>query len=89
MKLKLFRKETWLKRSTWIITIIFLVAILGVIIPNFNTKASDDIKMEILEIQPANQFELNSTDNNIKITHMSMMQFIGSIDELNGKYDAI
>ncbi|MDY4078171.1 MAG: DUF5057 domain-containing protein [Clostridium sp.] len=89
MKLKLFRKETWLKKSTWIITVVFLVAILGVIIPIFNTKASDDIKMEILEIQPANQFELNSTDNNIKITHMSMMQFIGSIDELNGKYDAI
>lgn len=89
MKLKLFRKETWLKKSTWIITIVFLVAILGVIIPNFNTKASDDIKMEILEIQPANQFELNTDNNNIKITHMSMMQFIGSIDELNGKYDAI
>ena len=70
MKLKLFRKETWLKKSTWIITIVFLVAILGVIIPNFNTKASDDIKMEILEIQPANQFELNSTDNKIGRAHV-------------------
>ena len=63
MKLKLFRKETWLKKSTWIITGIFSVALLGIAIPTIS-KANNTTpgKLDVLEIQPGNKYVLSSND---------------------------
>lgn len=89
MKLKLFRKETWLKKSTWIITGIFSVALLGIAIPTIS-KANNTTpgKLDVLEIQPGNKYVLSSNDS-IDVTQMDMPTFIGKAEELSGKYDVI
>ena len=89
MKLKLFRKETWLKKSTWIITGIFSVALLGIAIPTIS-KANNTTpgKLDVLEIQPGNKYVLSNNDS-IDVTQMDMPTFISKAEELSGKYDVI
>lgn len=89
MKLKLFRKETWLKKSTWIITGVFSVALLGIAIPTIS-KANNTTpgKLDVLEIQPGNKYVLSSNDS-IDVTQMDMPTFISKVEELSGKYDVI
>lgn len=92
MKLKLFRKETWLKKSTWIVTGIFSVTVLGIAIPKFTTKADVNETIKVLEIQPGDKTELKSGKVNgidVEVTHMSMPEYISTVDEINGKYDAV
>ena len=89
MKLKLFRKETWLKKSTWIITGVFSVGLLGIAIPTIS-KANNTTpgKLDVLEIQPGNKYVLSSNDS-IDVTQMDMPTFISKAEELSGKYDVI
>lgn len=89
MKLKLFRKETWLKKSTWIITGVFSVTLLGIAIPTIS-KANNTTpgKLDVLEIQPGNKYVLSDNDS-IDVTQMDMPTFISKAEELSGKYDVI
>ena len=94
MKLKLFRKETWLKKSTWIVLSLFIVSIIGVIsIPKFSKAEGRVNTIRVLEIEPGNNFNLPNSQNvgstKVEVTKMNMPQYISMIDEINGKYDVV
>ena len=79
-------KKILFKKSTWVILALFLVT--AVAIPNLKPKADTDVKMNILEIEPGNQFILSSSDK-VNVTNMTMAQFNSMRDEIFGKYDAV
>ena len=92
-------KNIFIRKSTWILVAIFIVGIIT--IPSFISKAgsesrSQDYEKEIrvLEIEPGNKFlfeqkkyEVNG--QNVNVTQMSMPEFISTVDQLTGKYDAV
>lgn len=89
-----------------IIIILFSIAITAVV-----TAASDKMKLNtdirILEIEPADSFEITNKSGkittgiefvsetiddkkiSIEIEHITMMEFVGKTDKINGKYDVI
>ena len=79
-------KKILFKKSTWVILALFLVT--AVAIPNLKPKADTDVKMNILEIEPGNQFILNDSVEGVNVTKMTMAQFNSMRDEIFGKYDA-
>lgn len=79
-------KKILFKKSTWVILALFLVT--AVAIPNLRPKADTDVKMNILEIEPGNQFILNDSVEGVNVTKMTMAQFNSMRDEIFGKYDA-
>ncbi|NLK95218.1 MAG: DUF5057 domain-containing protein [Clostridiales bacterium] len=79
-------KNILLRKSIWIVLLVFVSSIFC--IPTFSSKADDNISLDILEINPGNKHSLDSTGN-IKVTHMTMAEYISMVDEINGKYDVV
>lgn len=70
------------------------------ILISVNEMTNPDLKpntyLNILEVQPGFNYELNKTDltealegYTVSLTQMSMSQFVGTIEEINGKYDIV
>lgn len=78
-------KKLLMNKSVLFIIIAFIISFIS--IPKEETKAGL-IKLEVLEIEPGNYFELSS-DDNINVTKLDMPTFISNVDELAGKYDVI
>lgn len=92
-------KNIFIRKSTWILVAIFIVGIIT--IPSFISKAgsgsrsvdyADEIR--VLEIEPGNKFLFTAgkqtvNGQDVDVTQMSMPEFISTVDQLTGKYDAV
>ena len=92
-------KNIFIRKSTWILVAIFIVGIIS--IPSFISKAGSESRSQkyadeirVLEIEPGNKFlfeqkKYEVNDQNVNVTQMSMPEFISTVDQLTGKYDAV
>ncbi|MCI5727665.1 MAG: DUF5057 domain-containing protein, partial [Clostridium sp.] len=92
-------KNIFIRKSTWILVAIFIVGIIT--IPSFISKAGSGSRsvdyaneIRVLEIEPGNKFLFTAgkqkvNGQNVNVTQMSMPEFISTVDQLTGKYDAV
>ena len=78
---------------------IFIVGIIT--IPSFISKAGSESRsvdyadeIRVLEIEPGNKFLFTAgkqtvDGKDVNVTQMSMPEFISTVDQLTGKYDAV
>lgn len=103
-KMKL-RKDIFLKKSTWLVLALFAITIFSIprfTAKAGNISATgipgDGEIFRVLEIAPGNQFVLADTSVNpvatsnglkVKVTQMSMAEYISMVDDIEGEYDAV
>ncbi|MDY3828539.1 MAG: DUF5057 domain-containing protein, partial [Clostridium sp.] len=92
-------KNIFIRKSTWILVAIFIVGIIT--IPSFISKAGSESRsvkyadeIRVLEIEPGDKFLFKAgkqtvNGQNVNVTQMSMPEFISTVDQLTGKYDAV
>ena len=92
-------KNIFIRKSTWILVAIFIVGIIT--IPSFISKAGSESRsvdyaneIRVLEIEPGNKFLFTAgkqtvDGKDVNVTQMSMPEFISTVDQLTGKYDAV
>lgn len=92
-------KNIFIRKSTWILVAIFIVGIIT--IPSFISKAGSESRsvdyaneIRVLEIEPGNKFLFKAgkqkvNDKDVNVTQMTMPEFISTVDQLTGKYDAV
>lgn len=92
-------KNIFIRKSTWILVAIFIVGIIT--IPSFISKAGSESRsvgyadeIRVLEIEPGNKFLFTAgkqtvNGQDVNVTQMSMPEFISTVDQLTGKYDAV
>ena len=104
MRVRARKKNIFMRRSTWLIIVIFISTLITM--PFFTTKTEARVVpypdiFKILEIEPgANKFVLGrgSTSRtyvetvngiNVQVTRISMAEFISMVDEIKGQYNAV
>ena len=92
-------KNIFIRESTWILVAIFIVGIIT--IPSFISKAGSESRsvdyaneIRVLEIEPGNKFLFTAgkqtvNGQDVDVAQMSMPEFISTVDQLTGKYDAV
>lgn len=112
--IKLKNRKNLFKGAAWVFIGLFFCTLIS--IPKVQPKAEPvNNDLEILEIEPGNQFLLGDANKNIdknadfisqetvdgfnldsslsgkkiRITHVTMQQFISQVDQINGKYDVV
>ena len=104
MRARARKKNILMKRSTWLIIVIFVSTLIT--IPCFTTKTEARVveytdSFKILEIEPgANKFVLGQSSTSriyedtvngrkVIVTRISMAEFISMVDSIKGQYDAV
>ena len=104
MRARSRKKNILMKKSTWLIIVIFISTLIT--IPCFTTKTEARVVeytdlFKILEIEPgANKFVLGQSSTTriyedtvngreVQVTRISMAEFISMVDSIKGQYDAV
>ena len=95
-------KEKANRRISWFLVVAIIFSLIT--FRAINVKADTKNEIRILEIQPADSFKINTTYADDKtgefiandsykykvvVEHITMSEFIGKVDKINGKYDVI
>ena len=97
------KKSTWLVLGMFAVALIQIPRFTTQAGKSLDSANFTPEVLEILEVAPANQFKLSNSGSNparvenlstaknkkVNVTHITMTEFISSVDDISGKYDVV